>query len=183
MGSVDGVGEMTFRTGVRYRTAPFVALLAGLLAIAACVSSTSRDSDSEAIPEPTPLSTIAPAPTSVAAPTAAPPAATAIPPVQAPSPTPITIGVEPTQLGLFLELQGLTDNNVVRGDFIVASGRTSPDAVLSINGVIIPVGDDGSFEVTLALRDGPNLLEIISSDLAGNEESRVLWVVALPEGA
>jgi len=82
---------------------------------------------------------------------------------------------------LFLELQGLSENTVVRGNAIVASGLTSPDAVLSINGVIIPINDDGSFEVTLALTEGPNLLEVVSSDLYGNQESRVLWVVALPE--
>ncbi|MBT4072586.1 MAG: hypothetical protein HOE75_02760 [Chloroflexi bacterium] len=107
------------------------------------------------------------------------------PATSAPAPTtvPIQVGTTPTQLGLFLELQGLGENTVVRGDAIVASGITSPDAVLSINGVIIPINDDGSFEVTLALTEGPNLLEVVSSDLSGNQESRALWVVALPEDA
>ena len=137
----------------------------------ACVQTTSRD---DATPVPAPTSP--PVPTlSTAVPE---PAATAFP-----TPVAITIGSSPTQFGLFLELQGLGENTVVRGNAIVASGQTSPDAVLSINGVIIPINDDGSFEVTLALNEGPNLLEIVSSDLSGNQESRVLWVVALPEGS
>lgn len=158
------------RRGLR-RSAGLVLTIAFIGAVMACVQTTSRD---DATPIPVPTSP--PAPTlSTAVPE---PAATAFP-----TPVAITIGSSPTRFGLFLELQGLGENTVVRGNAIVASGQTSPDAVLSINGVIIPINDDGSFEVTLALNEGPNLLEIVSSDLSGNQESRVLWVVALPEGS
>lgn len=162
------------RRGFR-RSVGLALAIASIGAVVACVQTTSRDDDT-----PVPAPTSAPAP----APSTATPAATAAPVIPTPvipSPTPISIGTSPTQFGLFLELQGLGENTVVRGNAIVASGLTSPDAVLSINGVIIPVNDDGSFEVTLALNEGPNLLEIVSSDLSGNQESRVLWVVALPE--
>ena len=154
------------RRGLR-RSAGLVLTIAFIGAVMACVQTTSRD-------DATPV----PAPTSPPVPTLS----TAVPEPAA-TPIPITIGSSPTQFGLFLELQGLGENTVVRGNAIVASGQTSPDAVLSINGVIIPINDDGSFEVTLALNEGPNLLEIVSSDLSGNQESRVLWVVALPEGS
>ena len=140
--------------------------IASIGAVLACVQTTTREAD-------TPI----PAPSATAAPATA--TATSVP--VAPTPISIQVGTAPTQIGLFLELQGLSENTVVRGDAIVASGLTSPDAVLSINGVIIPINDDGSFEVTLALTEGPNLLEVVSSDLSGNQESRVLWVVALPE--
>ena len=154
------------RRGLR-RSAGLVLTIAFIGAVMACVQTTSGD---DATPIPTPTSPPAPA------------LSTAVPEPAA-TPIPITIGSSPTQFGLFLELQGLGENTVVRGNAIVASGQTSPDAVLSINGVIIPINDDGSFEVTLALNEGPNLLEIVSSDLSGNQESRVLWVVALPEGS
>lgn len=154
------------RRGLR-RSAGLVLTIAFIGAVMACVQTTSRD---DATPIPAPTSPPAPA------------LSTAVPEPAA-TPIPITIGSSPTQFGLFLELQGLGENTVVRGNAIVASGQTSPDAVLSINGVIIPINDDGSFEVTLALNEGPNLLEIVSSDLSGNQESRVLWVVALPEGS
>lgn len=153
------------RRGLR-RSAGLALAIASIGVVVACVQTTSRDDDT---PIPAPTSTTAPA------------LPTATPVSSAPQPTPIAIGDSPTLIGLFLELQGLGENTVVRGNAIVASGLTSPDAVLSINGVIIPINDDGSFEVTLALTEGPNLLEIVSSDLFGNQESRVLWVVALPE--
>ncbi len=151
------------RRGLR-RSAGLVLAIASIGAVMACVQTTSRD-DVTTTPVPGPTATVGPATATSAT----------------PLPDPITIGTSPTQFGLFLELQGLGENTVVRGNAIVASGQTSPDAVLSINGVIIPINDDGSFEVTLALDEGPNLLEIVSSDLSGNQESRVLWVVALPE--
>ena len=159
------------RRGLK-RSVGLAIAIASIGAVVACVQTSSRDAD-------TPI----PAPTATTAPVQ--PTATAVPPVPTPVPTsaPIQIGTSPTGLGLFLELQGLSENTIVRGDAIVASGITSPDAVLSINGVIIPINDDGSFEVTLALTEGPNLLEIVSSDLSGNQESRALWVVALPEDA
>ena len=164
------------RRGLR-RSAGLAIAIASIGAVLACVQTTSRD---DATPIPTPTLT----PALVPGPGVSPVPATASPvPAATQSPTPIPIGTSPTQFGLFLELQGLGENTVVRGNAIVASGQTSPDAVLSINGVIIPINDDGSFEVTLALNEGPNLLEIVSSDLSGNQESRVLWVVALPEGS
>jgi len=95
-----------------------------------------------------------------------------------------TPAVTPVQrYGLFLEIEGLSDESVVRGDTVVARGRTRPDAVLSINGVVIPVGPDGSFEVLLALNPGPNVIEVVASDLSGNQTREVLALVSLPEEA
>lgn len=174
----------------------------GALAMVACVSSTER---ATAIPPttvaiPTSTTTAAPSPTSspVPTPTAAPvptptpvtPVATATPtaastPAATPSPTPtaavINVG-EIQRFGLFLEIEGLSEESVVRGDSVVARGRTSPDALVSINGVIVPVDAEGNFEVMLVLDPGPNLIEVVASDLDGNEMSQVLAVVSLPEG-
>lgn len=145
-------------------------------------------------PEPTrpPSATAAPQPTraptatatsrpAIATPTAAP-GATASPRLAA-TPTAQAVPVSTiARFGLFLEIDGLGEENVVRGDFIVARGKTSPAAILSINGVIIPVDSDGNFSVQLALDPGPNLIEVVASDLDGNEVSKILAVVALPEG-
>ncbi len=84
--------------------------------------------------------------------------------------------------GLFLEIEGLSEESVVRGDSVTARGRTSADAIVSINGVIVPVDADGYFEVQLSLVPGPNEINVVASDLEGNEESRLLAVVSLPEG-
>jgi hypothetical protein len=84
------------------------------------------------------------------------------------------------RFGLFLEIEGLTEESVVRGDSVVARGRTRPDAVVSINGVVVPVDEIGSFQVLLALDPGPNIIEVIASDIDGNQDVRVLEVVSLP---
>ncbi len=76
---------------------------------------------------------------------------------------------------------GLGEENIVRGDSLLVFGITSPDAVLSVNGVIIPLDDEGNFEVNLTLTPGPNLLEVVASDLDGNSESKIITVISLPE--
>ena len=136
-----------------------------------------------AVPEPTraPTATATSRP-ATATPTAAP-GATAFP---RPAATPTAQAVPVSTIarfGLFLEIDGLGEENVVRGDFIVARGKTSPAAILSINGVIIPVDSDGNFSVQLALDPGPNVIEVVASDLDGNEVSKIIAIVALPEGA
>ena len=101
---------------------------------------------------------------------------------------PATVVSEPTAttvpvatFGLFLEVVGLSEENIVRGDSLFLTGRANPDSVMSVNGVIIPVAQDGSFGVNLALRPGPNLIEIVASDLSGATESRVITVISLEE--
>ena len=94
-------------------------------------------------------------------------------------PTATTVPV--ATFGLFLEVVGLSEENIVRGDSLFLTGRANPDAVMSVNGVIIPVEPDGSFGVNLALRSGPNLIEIVASDLSGATESRVITVISLDE--
>jgi uncharacterized protein YfaP (DUF2135 family) len=80
-----------------------------------------------------------------------------------------------------LEIEGISDESIVRGDSIVARGQTSPGAIVSINGVIVPVDETGRFEVPLLLNPGPNTIEVVASDLDGNQVSTVLAVVSLPE--
>jgi hypothetical protein len=130
-------------------------------------------------PTPTPRPQASPTPE--ASPTApAGPSPTAEPsPTPLPSPTP-----RPTQQavwGLYLEIMGLSDESVIIGDTVTAVGRTSPDAIVSINGVIVPVDADGSFSVQLSLVPGPNMIEVVASDFNGNRISEVLAVVSLPD--
>ena len=80
---------------------------------------------------------------------------------------------------LTLDVFGIGDETIVKGSSIIVAGRTRADAVLSINGVIIPMDDQGRFEVTVALNMGPNLIEVVASDLNGNQKSRILLVTAL----
>ena len=174
------------------RTIALALLCVSAFAFAACVRSTPREG--EVTPAATAVPVTEPAPTSTPRPTAATP----IPPSPTPSPSPSPVALTPTPtqapsteptetpvatFGLFLEVIGLDEESVVRGDSLKLTGVTSPDAVLSVNGVIIPLDDDGRFEVNLTLVPGPNLLEVVTSDLDGNTESKVITVISLPDTA
>jgi hypothetical protein len=83
-------------------------------------------------------------------------------------------------VGLFLELLSPLDNSIVNTPEVTVAGVTSPDATLSVNGELVPPEPDGTFSTTLRLEEGPNLIEVIASDLAGNEVGTVLTVIYIP---
>lgn len=181
----------------RYRHPGLVVVVVGLILATACAQSADRNTPIPPSPTPQATATLEPAVTATA--TAA---ATVVPTVQAPPPTatatavatatatavpvpsatstPILVG-NVQRFGLFLEIEGLSEESVVRGETVIARGQTSPEAILSINGVIIPVDETGRFEVLLQLEAGPNEIEVVASDLDGNQESRVFFIVSLAE--
>ncbi len=56
------------------------------------------------------------------------------------------------------------------GSMVIINGRTDPDAILWVDNLQVDVYEDGSFTAVVRLhRDGPNQLEIIAQDPAGNE--------------
>lgn len=142
----------------------------------------SPTSPPDAVPLPTPT-VQGPSPTATAAAPGTPGPGPA--PTQTPQPTSVPIidrtGAPVRTFGLFLEVIGLGEENIVHGNTLFLSGRANPDAVLSINGVIIPVDSDGVFGVNVSLEPGPNLLEVVVSDLAGNTESRIITVISLDD--
>jgi hypothetical protein len=150
---------------------------AGAIAVAACTQRVER-----VTPTLQPAATPAQAPPPTPTPRPVTPTPSAPPATPTPTSRTAPVSTTPQFFGLFLEIEGLADENVVRGDTVVARGRTSPAAVLSINGVIVPVDGGGNFQVQLALDPGPNIIEVVASDLNGNEISRVIAVVSLPEG-
>jgi len=81
---------------------------------------------------------------------------------------------------LFLIVLSPLDDTVVSTPEIPVSGLTSPDAAVSINGTLISVDADGTFTTTVRLSEGPNLVEVLSSNLAGEEEYRLLSVIYIP---
>ena len=169
-------------------------VVGGMLAAAGCFQQVDRAPDS---PQPPAVITVRPAvsPGPTAAPKSGPvsPATATAGARPTPGRTPIATTVSTPQLpatathapvqryGLFLEIEGLSEESVVRGETVVARGRTRADAVVSINGVVVPVDLNGSFEVLLTLDPGPNIIEVVASDLEGNEETKVIAVVSLPE--
>ena len=75
-----------------------------------------------------------------------------------------------------LEVVEPVDGAVVNTSRVTVSGRTAPDAVVSINGNVPDVNGQGEFTEQINLDFGPNIIEIIASDFYGNEKGVVLTV-------
>jgi hypothetical protein len=138
---------------------------------AATVALTGKPEPTQVIvPEKVPTSV---PPTAGSTATAIPPTSTAIPPTETPEPT-----VTPDAVGAFF----LVIIEPVDGEAIVTTptfdvvGRTSVDALVSVNDTFADVAIDGTFTVTVALDEGPNDIEVVASTAAGEESSIVLLV-------
>ena len=153
--------------------------------------------------QPTPKSTVLPDPTATPQPSVTPVPQTPTPlpiPTIAPSPTPASIptpaptiaptiesdvAIESTPnsgtFNLSLDFEGIGNESVVRSDRVLLHGVTSPDAIVSVNGVILEVQPDGTFELTLPLDPGPNIVDIVASDLEGNSINSSLAIISIPE--
>ena len=151
----------------------------------------------------TPLSTVLPEPTATPQPLATPVPLTSTPipiPTIAPTPTPISVStpvptIVPTveteiligstpnsgTFNLSLDFDGIGNESVVRSDRVLLHGVTSADATVSVNGVILEVQSDGTFEITLPLEPGPNIVDIVASDLEGNSINSSLAIISIPE--
>lgn len=95
-------------------------------------------------------------------------------PVLAGTPNPEAVGQR-----VFLDLTGIENESVVEASEVTIVGATTPDALVSVNGQSVDVELNGSFSVDLVLDPGPNFIEIVSSNLRGQETSRVFSVVSI----
>jgi hypothetical protein len=72
------------------------------------------------------------------------------------------------------------DQIVVRRNNVQVKGLTSPDAVVTINGVTVDVtsfGGVGIFDTTVLLVSGPNFIEVLATNSRGEVLSTVLAVI------
>ena len=127
-------------------------------------------------PTPPPIPTITPSPTSVPIPTPTPTIAPTIESRKDIESTPNS-----GTFNLSLDFEGIGNESVVRSDRVLLHGVTSPDAIVSVNGVILEVQPDGTFELTLPLDPGPNIVDIVASDLEGNSINSSLAIISIPE--
>ena len=72
------------------------------------------------------------------------------------------------------------DQSIVSTSPIPVSGRTSFDAVVSVNGVSVSVDELGIFSTTVALEDGPNIIDIVATDPDGDDLSVIIAVIYRP---
>ena len=188
----------------------FLILVGLFLALTGCVESRPRYSIVLPMPtivvvpvKATPISTVLPEPTATPQQSATPVPLTPTPipiPTIAPTPTPISVStpvptIAPTveteipigstpnsgTFNLSLDFEGIGNESVVRSDRVLLHGVTSADATVSVNGVILEVQSDGTFELTLPLEPGPNIVDIVASDLEGDSINSSLAIISIPE--
>jgi len=151
-------------------------IIAGILAL----SMTSTGCKEEEI-TPTNTPTIAPTATLPATPTETPPAT----PIATPKPT-VTPSTSPTPIptALFLTVTQPLDGEQVTTSSILVGGTTNLGAVVSVlvndEVMIADVDQNGDFSVTVSLEEGPNFIEVISSDQQGNEKSSTIALIYIP---
>jgi hypothetical protein len=101
--------------------------------------------------------------------------------VETPTPTPVVTS-EPEQAtsDFFLDVTGPQNESVVATSTTTVRGRTVADAALTINGEVVPVGPTGEFTKSLLVQEGPNFIEVIASNIRGDEASVMLSIIYLP---
>ena len=77
----------------------------------------------------------------------------------------------------FLLVTEPEDQTIVSASKQPVSGRTAPDAIVSVNGVGVDVDGAGAFSTTVNLEQGPNLIEVVGTSPDGRVLSAVLAVI------
>lgn len=116
-------------------------------------------------PTPSPTATPVPTPTPTPLPTATP----------IPTATPDPLGA------MFLDILSPESVEIIVADTSYAIiGRTRLDAVVSVNDTFAELDDDGRFQVTLPLEEGPNIFDVISRLSSGEEVVEILVIISSP---
>ena len=89
------------------------------------------------------------------------------------------ISREVTSLALpFLLLITEPENeSIVYTPILPVSGRTGPNAIVSLNGRSVPVDRFGYFSSTVRLEEGPNLIDVVATNDDGQTFGSVLAVI------
>lgn len=124
-----------------------------------------------AVPVPTKVATPVPPVVPAVAATSTP-TATATP---EPTATPDAIGA------FFLDILEPADGEAfVSTDTYEIVGRTSVDALVTVNDTFVDVAVDGTFTLTVTLADGPNIVEVVASTAGGDQSGVVLVIIYEP---
>ena len=86
----------------------------------------------------------------------------------------------PLPQAFFLLITEPEDQSIVSSRTIPLSGRTAPEAVVSVNGVGIAVDELGLFSTMVTLEEGPNIIDVVSASPGGQVLSAVIAVIFRP---
>jgi hypothetical protein len=91
-----------------------------------------------------------------------------------------TQGSTQTSGSLTVKLVEPQDGATVSTDKVTVKGEAPLETVVTDNDDILVVGADGKFESNVALQEGPNVIEIVASDVEGNEVTFIVTVTYEP---
>jgi len=86
--------------------------------------------------------------------------------------------VSPAAIPLYLFWP--VNDDTVNSASVPVIGATNIDAVVTVNGVLVEVDVLGIFSISVALEEGPNVIEVTASDLLGNVQSQTVVVFRVP---
>jgi hypothetical protein len=86
----------------------------------------------------------------------------------------------PPRLPFLLVITEPRDRSIVSAGIIRLSGRTGPEAVVSVNGVSLGIDKVGKFSTLVALEPGPNIIDVVSTNSDGQVMSAVAAVIYRP---
>jgi hypothetical protein len=81
---------------------------------------------------------------------------------------------------LWVRLFSPQDQMTVKTGQIEVHGQAPEESTITVNDIITVVGPDRSFQTTVPLVEGPNSIEVVASDMSGNEVSFLLTVTYQP---
>jgi len=80
----------------------------------------------------------------------------------------VLVHVKTTPPTLTLNVQ---EGEIFNDSILQLSGKTDPGSIATINGQVVPVGSTGTFQISLQLFEGDNILDLQVRDQAGNTTS------------
>lgn len=79
---------------------------------------------------------------------------------------------ESTNLKVFSPQDGAS----VYADNVTVTGQAAPGAMISVNDQFGAAGSNGNFSISVALTEGPNVIDVLSTDDDGNQDEIILLV-------
>ncbi len=101
-------------------------------------------------------------------------------PATARTPTSVPTPFKSNVPALALKVTTPQDESIVDVASIPVVGQTVVGAVVSVNGNLVDVDASGKFQTMVKLDEGPNIIEVVASDVTGNELSAILRVIYEP---
>ena len=80
----------------------------------------------------------------------------------------------------FLLVTQPEDQSITSASQIPLGGRTIPGAVVSVNGVSVPVDSVGIYSTMLSLDEGPNIIDVLATNSDGELLSTIIAVIYRP---